>query len=164
MLMNFANTWRFSRLMEKYRSVAKAVLKGAPDYPEINGTVCFHQTKQGVLVVTEVFGLPHNNIDCNSGIFALHIHDGKSCTGNEQDPFADVKTHYNPNNCPHPFHAGDLPPVFGNDGYAWNAVLTNRFNINEIKGLTVILHLNPDDFTSQPSGNAGEKIACGVIQ
>ncbi|HAN21414.1 MAG: hypothetical protein A2Y15_09360 [Clostridiales bacterium GWF2_36_10] len=150
--------------MERYRPAAKAILKGAPDYPEINGTVNFHQTKQGVLVVAEIFGLPYKQGECNGEIFAFHIHNGKSCTGNAEDPFADAGTHFNPYNCQHPYHAGDLPPIFGNDGYAWSAVLTDRFTVEEIRGLTIILHKNVDDFSSEPSGNAGAKIACGVIQ
>ena len=97
-------------------------------------------------------------------MFGIHIHEGTSCTGNETDPFADAKGHYNPNNCAHPYHAGDLPPVFSNKGSAFNAVLTNRFHVREVLGRVVILHSMPDDFTTQPSGNSGEKIACGVIQ
>jgi Cu-Zn family superoxide dismutase len=100
---------------------------------------------------------------CKENIFAFHIHDGKSCTGNDTDPFANAKSHYNPHECSHPQHAGDLPPLFGNDGYAWSAILTNRFSIDEIIGNTIIIHSKPDDFTTQPSGNSGEKIACGVI-
>ncbi|HBR30812.1 MAG TPA: superoxide dismutase family protein [Clostridiales bacterium] len=164
MHMNIANTWRFSRLMEKYRPAAKAVIKGSPDYPEINGIVGFHKTKLGVLVVTEVFGLPFKTGECNGEIFAFHIHEGKSCTGTREDPFSDTRSHYNPHGCEHPLHSGDLPPLFGNEGYAWSSVLTNRFKIDEIIGLTIIIHRNPDDFTSQPSGNSGEKIACGVIK
>jgi Cu-Zn family superoxide dismutase len=43
-------------------------------------------------------------------------------------------------------------------------VATNRFRVKDIIGRTVIIHNMPDDFTTQPSGNAGMKIACGVIQ
>ena len=42
--------------------------------------------------------------------------------------------------------------------------LTDRFTLKEIIGRTVVIHSMPDDFTSQPSGNSGEKIACGVIK
>ena len=49
------------------------------------------------------------------------------------------------------------------NGYAFSAFLTDRFTVKEIVGRTVIMHSSPDDFTSQPSGNAGEKIACGEI-
>lgn len=41
--------------------------------------------------------------------------------------------------------------------------MTDRFTIDETIGKTVIIHAKPDDFVTQPSGNAGEKIACGVI-
>jgi len=43
-------------------------------------------------------------------------------------------------------------------------VLSDRFCVKEIIGRTVIIHSSPDDFYTQPSGNAGTKIACGVIQ
>ena len=57
-----------------------------------------------------------------------------------------------------------MPPLFSNDGYALQAFLTDRFTVRDIIGRTVILHDEVDDFTSQPAGNAGERIACGVIR
>lgn len=72
--------------------------------------------------------------------------------------------HYNPDNCQHLYHAGDMPPLFGVDGSAVLLFLTNRFSVEEIIGRTVIIHARPDDFMTQPSGNSGEKIACGVIR
>ena len=51
-----------------------------------------------------------------------------------------------------------------NHGKADMAVLTDRFRVDEIIGRTVVLHRNPDDFQTQPSGNAGIKIACGIIE
>jgi Cu-Zn family superoxide dismutase len=160
----FANTWRFLRLMERYRPAARAIVKGAPDYPEINGTVSFFQTGYGVLVITEIFGLPSSQGKCGGGFFGFHIHEGGSCTGNDKDPLADTDGHYNPEGCEHPHHAGDLPPLIGNDGYAWSSVLTDRFKVEDITGHTIVIHRNPDDFTTQPSGNSGERIACGVIK
>ena len=64
----------------------------------------------------------------------------------------------------HPFHSGDLPSLLENNGYAYMTVLTNRFKIADIIGKVVIIHDSPDDFTSQPSGNSGMKIACGIIR
>jgi len=116
------------------------------------------------VVMTEVMGLPYTPGKCNERVFAMHIHAGESCTGNREDPFADTGGHYNPDNCPHPQHAGDLPPLFGNKSYAWSATLTGRFVLNDIIGKTVIIHVDRDDFTTQPSGDSGEKIACGVIK
>lgn len=44
------------------------------------------------------------------------------------------------------------------------AFTTDRFSVEEIVGKTIIIHSNVDDFTTQPGGNSGEKIACGVIK
>lgn len=142
---------------------ALAWVKGNSDYPEISGTVKFYQTKCGVLVASEICGLPNNLNRCKNGIFAFHIHEGKSCTGNAEDPFANALTHYDNCSSEHPYHSGDMPPLFSNNGYALSVFLTDRFTIDEVIGKTVIIHSGIDDFTSQPSGNAGEKIACGVI-
>lgn len=142
---------------------AWATLRGSRAYPDLQGTVRFYEHSRGVLVVTEVIGLPASPNPCESPIFALHIHEGGVCTGSEQDPFADAGMHYNPMNCPHPYHAGDMPPLFGVNGYAYGAFVTDRFTIRDIVGRSVILHGSPDDCTTQPSGNAGEKIACGEI-
>lgn len=88
---------------------------------------------------------------------------GASCTGNLEDEFADAKAHYNPQNCPHPYHAGDLPPLIENNGYSYMRVFLNKFKIKDIIGKVIIIHDMPDDFTTQPSGNSGTKIACGKI-
>lgn len=64
----------------------------------------------------------------------------------------------------HPEHAGDLPPLIRCRGNAYLSFRTDRFSVNEIIGRTVVIHSDPDDFHTQPAGNAGKKIACGVIQ
>lgn len=130
----------------------------------INGEVNFYQLDDRVLVTAEVDGLPRKSSDCECGVFGFHIHEGESCTGTADDMFADTKGHYNPDKCPHPCHAGDMPPLFGNDGSAWMAFLTDRFDVRNIIGKTVVIHSMPDDFTTQPAGNSGKKIACGVIE
>ena len=89
---------------------------------------------------------------------------GTSCTGNSDDEFANAKAHYNPKNCPHPFHVGDLPPLIENNGYSYMSVFINKFKVKDIIGKVLIIHDMPDDFTTQPSGNSGTKIACGKIQ
>ncbi len=137
---------------------AAAKIFGSNKYAGINGSVSFRQVPMGVLVTAEVFGLPSGR-----RIFAFHIHNGEACSGNSADPFADAGTHFNPEGYAHPLHAGDLPPLFGNDGYAFMSVITDRFTVDEIIGRTIIIHGGADDFTSQPSGNSGEKLACGKI-
>lgn len=145
-------------------AAAQADLSGSCACSNLHGTVRFYPTPQGVLVLAEVFGLPTTGQQCENGVFAMHVHSGCSCTGTADDPFADALTHYNPQCCPHPAHAGDMPPLISNNGYAMQAFLTDRFTVREILGKTVIIHDRPDDFTSQPAGNAGAKIACGVIR
>ena len=136
---------------------AIARIYGGKDYPQLSGTVRFFLGIDGVIVEVEVKGLP----ETESSFFGFHIHAGGSCTG---EGFADTESHYNPREDIHPQHAGDLPPLLSNDGKAYMKVLSNRFSIEEIIGRTVIIHNAPDDFRTQPSGNAGMKIACGVIQ
>ena len=154
---------RFSRFFGR-RPNAAAYLMGSESYPDVFGTVNFYKTSHGVLVVAEVLGLPKSQNGKMSGVFAFHIHGGSSCTGTQDDPFANAQKHYDTQGNPHPYHAGDMPPLFSAHGQAFSAFLTDRFAIEEIIGKTVIIHDMPDDFTSQPSGNSGKKIACGEIK
>ena len=142
---------------------AYARLTGAPDQEDITGIVRFYSTRSGVLVNAEVYGLPSSSEPCTPYIHGFHIHEGGSCTGNNTDPFANAGLHYNPSACPHPEHTGDLPPLFSNNGFAWMLYFTDRFSIPEILGKTVIVHEKPDDFKTQPAGDSGSKLACGVI-
>lgn len=142
---------------------AVAMIKGSEFFPEINGIVRFFDTDDGVFVIAEVNNLPSDPFCCDGSIFGFHVHEGTSCNGNQSDPFARSLSHYNPSGAMHPNHAGDMPPLFGNDGYAFLAFVTNRFSIDEILGRSVIVHSMRDDFKTQPSGDAGEKIACGII-
>ena len=144
--------------MKKRNAFAR--IRGREKNPGLHGLVRFLQRPNGVLVIAEVFGLPQESA---CGIFAMHIHEGEECSGTIKDEFSNAKTHYNPNGAQHPCHAGDLPPLFSNNGYAYMQVFTNRFTTEEIVGRTLIIHDHPDDFMTQPSGNAGNKIACGVI-
>lgn len=151
---------------EEFENVdAVAIIKGSAAYPAIRGLVRFYQTDSGVYVVTSITGLPRGNSACESPILAMHIHDGGSCDGrSDANPFPNSGAHYNPDGCQHPYHAGDLSLLFSVDGIAMCSVLTNRFKVREIVGKTVIIHSGIDDFKTQPAGNSGEKIACGVIQ
>ncbi|MDE6666668.1 MAG: superoxide dismutase family protein [Ruminococcus sp.] len=141
------------------RPCSTAVICGSAEYPEIHGTVSFFKACNGSLVVAEIFNLPSAN-----GVFAIHIHNGTECTGNADDPFANAGSHLNFTGTEHPFHTGDLPALFSNDGYSWVAFYTNRFCPAQVTGYPVIIHANPDDFHTQPSGNSGKKIACGLIK
>ena len=150
--------------MLQRRPDAWANIKGSAGYPDISGTVRFYQTRTGVLTAAEVSGLPAGTEPCGEKVLGFHIHSGEECAGDAADPFAAALGHYDPDGCPHPEHAGDLPPLISNHGYAFAVFLTDRFSVRDMVGRTVIIHSAPDDFTSQPSGNAGAKIACGRIR
>lgn len=143
---------------------AIAAIKGSEKYPEIEGAVKLYGTCFGIIVSSVFSGLPYEKGRCKRNFYAYHIHEGEKCSGNEGTAFSDTLNHYNPELCEHPYHKGDMPPLSGNNGYALSVFLTDRFTMDEIIGRTVIIHSGVDDFTSQPSGNAGEKIACGVIR
>jgi len=143
---------------------AVAVLNGSEQYPNIYGIVRFYTMENGTLVYADVSGLPYADNECSQEIFGFHIHEGESCTGNAEDSFADTGTHLDMDNCRHPFHTGDFPSLFGNNGKAVSVFLTNRFSVSEVIGKTIVIHGSPDDFITQPSGNSGKKIACGIIR
>ena len=134
-----------------------AHVSGGGDCPELRGTVRFFPRCGGTLVVADITGLP----DSETGFFAFHIHEDDNCGGNG---FPNTGGHFNPEGAAHPQHAGDLPPLLSNNGRAYSQVLTVRFRVSDIIGRTVVIHRDPDDFKTQPSGNAGKKIACGVIR
>lgn len=140
---------------------ATAKITGSEKYSAVNGRADFYDAYGGTIVVLNVQRIPK---ELENGFLGFHIHQGGACTGNETDPFADAGMHYNPEDKPHPEHAGDLPPLLANKGTAWMAVYTGRFYPEDVIGKTVIIHSKPDDFRTQPSGDSGEKIACGEIK
>lgn len=150
----------FVQLLMQNRPQAIAWINGNNDNPRLSGVVKFYQTPYtGILIEAEVFGLPNISRQYSSNYYGMHIHEYGDCTL----PFENVGGHYNPAGQPHPQHAGDLPPLMGNQGYAWTSFYDKRFTIDEIIGRSVIIHEHNDDFTSQPAGNSGTKIGCGVI-
>jgi len=137
---------------------AVARIMGGEEAPQLTGCVRFYQENGYVLIVAEVSGLPMTS---ETGFFGFHIHQGRDCSG---AGFPGTEGHYNSLGQGHPEHAGDLPPLLAYKGNAYLSVKTDRFSVDEIIGRTVVVHSDPDDFHSQPAGNAGKKIACGVIQ
>lgn len=135
---------------------AFAKISGNGSNPKLHGTAYFYNTPfGGPLAEVEVFGLPKND----SSFYGMHIHENGDCT----PPFDKTGNHYNPGNTSHPLHAGDMPPLLGSDGYAYSVFYTGRFTINDIINRSIIIHDMADDFKTQPSGNSGTKIGCGVI-
>ena len=144
-----------------HNTIAYANVKGSVNYPNINGKVKFVKKSNGILVTAEIFNLPI--IDNVNQIYGFHIHEGNECTGNQEDYFKNAASHFSKVESPHPYHSGDMPPLFGNNGYAYLSFFTNRFSLDDIIGKVVIIHSHPDDFYTNPSGNSGEKITCGKI-
>lgn len=138
-------------------ATAIACIHGGDAYPGLRGTVRFVPRKNATLVVAKISGLPA----ADTGFFAFHIHEGGNCS---EAGFPNTGGHYNPDNQDHPLHAGDLPPLLSSGGFAYLAVMTDRFRVKDVIGRTVVIHSGPDDFKTQPAGNAGSKIACGVIR
>ena len=139
------------------RPYAAAQIRGGTEAPQLSGCVQFYQENGCVLIVAKISGLPKES---ETGFFGFHIHQGDTCTGTD---FSGTGSHYNPSDQAHPKHAGDLPPLLECQGNAYLSVRTDRFSVKDIIGRTVVIHSDPDDFHSQPAGNAGKKIACGVI-
>lgn len=139
-----------------HRPDAVALIRGGSDFPDLWGEVRFYQKTKGVWVVAHIYGLPKN-----AGFLGFHIHRGSLCAGAD---FAEADGHFDPEGVKHPDHAGDLPPLLSYGGEAYQAVLTGRFRVADVLGHTVVIHQNPDDFHSQPAGNAGRRIACGEIK
>ena len=136
---------------------AIAFINGKNTTVAIRGTVKFYQKANCVLVVADINGLPQTD----TNFFGFHIHEGDNCGGID---FSGSKGHYNPAGTPHPKHAGDQSPLMLCGNRAQLSFMTDRFKVSEIIGRTVVIHDMPDDFTSQPSGNSGQKIACGIIK
>jgi Cu-Zn family superoxide dismutase len=102
----------------------------------------------------------------------FHIHEAGDCSSGDG---MSTKGHFNPHGKPHGHpssaerHAGDLPAlVAGKNGRAkveaTMDIITIRPGPASIVGRGLIIHADPDDYKTQPTGNAGGRIACGVIR
>lgn len=133
---------------------AKAAIYGRGNYLDIFGEVEFFQFENHVIVAATIHNLPTTK----TNIFGFHIHENGDCSGD----FSSAGGHFS--GTEHPNHKGDMPVLFGNNGNAFLVFCTNRFTVDEVIGKSVIIHDSPDDFTTQPAGNSGERIACGIIE
>ena len=151
----------FMDILRSKNPDAVAWIKGNEENPQMSGAVRFFSTPYGgILVEAQLFGLPNIKTQHSSDFYAMHIHEFGDCSGS----YSKTGNHFNPAGTLHPMHAGDLIPLLGNQGYAWTAFYDKRFTIDSIIGKSVIIHSKRDDFTTQPSGDSGEKIGCGVIR
>jgi Cu-Zn family superoxide dismutase len=147
---------------------AISYIKGGALYPKIKGYVLFQDVPGGTAVYVNITGLPEyqpaKGEQAPIGPHGFHIHELGNCNeGFSEEPFKDTGGHWNPTNQPHGNHAGDFPVLFSNNGKSIMSFFTNKFKVQDIIGKSIIIHENPDDYRSQPSGNSGKKIACGII-
>jgi superoxide dismutase, Cu-Zn family len=145
--------------------MAVADLQPAPGNP-VSGRVTFSQNGNRVTVVADIRGLPPNTTH------GFHIHEKGDCTPPD---FASAGGHFNPGGHPHAApgtstrHAGDLGNLeAGANGRAYRRIIVDNITLgsgaNSVMGRGVIVHERRDDLTSQPSGDAGGRIACGTIR
>jgi len=144
---------------------AKAVLKDAKG--EDMGSVSLTQISAGVLLQLSLKGVP-------AGEHAFHIHAVGKC---EPPGFESAGGHFNPGSAHHglmsgPGHAGDMPNLHAPASGALDLeVLNNAITLDKDKpnsvlhpgGTAIIIHAGKDDYMSDPAGNAGGRIICGVI-
>jgi Cu-Zn family superoxide dismutase len=132
----------------------------------VSGRLLIDAIDGGVRIHGELGGLGRN------GVHAIHVHERGDCSA------ADASTaggHFNPDGVAHgragtpPHHLGDMDNLHANaQGVAkvdlhLHGVTLGSGAANDILGRAIIVHANPDDYTSQPTGNAGARVACGVI-
>lgn len=131
----------------------------------VRGTAEFVQIGDKVRVTANVSGLKPN------GEFGFHIHEAGDCSSGDG---MSTKGHFNPYGKPHSMagmperHAGDLTSLKSDSsGTATLKVELDIITVTagpaSIVGRGLIVHAQPDDFTTQPTGNAGARSACAVI-
>jgi Cu-Zn family superoxide dismutase len=144
---------------------AKAQLKDAKGADV--GTATLTQTPSGVLIRLSVKGLP-------AGEHAFHIHAVGKC----EPPFTSAEGHFNPGGKKHGLmspagpHAGDMPNLTLGAGDSTVEVLNTGVTLEKgpansllgPSGTAVIIHASKDDYKTDPTGEAGGRIACGVVQ
>lgn len=146
------------RRMDKYL-IAK--VSGNISNNKIDGIIKFFKKNKGTIVIAEIYGLPNKN---RNNFFAFHIHNGGECVEDKEGSYISALSHFDLEENKHPNHSGDLPMLYSNDGYAYMVFYTNRFSIDDIIGKTIIIHELEDDLKTDPAGNSGERIACGIIK
>ena len=164
----YDNSFNNNDMYNNSEYVIGAYVNGGPLAPGINGVVLFEMVMGGTQVSATFYGLPEYQPEENEsdpiGPLGFHLHEYGDCNIEDPDsPFEAAGDHWNPTNEPHGNHAGDFPVIFSNGGYSNISFFTNKFYPEDVVGKSVIIHQNPDDYRTQPAGNAGKRLACGVI-
>ncbi|MEP6634388.1 MAG: superoxide dismutase family protein [Luteimonas sp.] len=132
----------------------------------VSGTLTAVPMGDGVHLTGQLGGLGANTTH------AIHIHERGDCSAADA---SSAGGHFNPANSPHgrvgqgAHHGGDMDNIVANaDGVAnvdahASGVTLGGGAANDVAGKAVVVHAAPDDYSSQPAGNAGARVACGVI-
>lgn len=127
---------------------------------KVSGTVTFTKSGDDVKVVAEVNGL-------SPGQHGFHIHEFGDCSAPDA---ASAGSHYNPTKDPHAGHdaekrhMGDLGNIEADaSGKARLELTDKKIELDAVIGKAVIVHEKADDLKTQPTGDAGGRLACGVI-
>jgi Cu-Zn family superoxide dismutase len=146
---------------------ATATLQGAPEDTDFKGMVTFTPEGNGVRVMVHLEGVDQ------AGAHGFHVHETGECTHGEGDKhFTSAGGHFNPTGAEHacpptePRHAGDLGNVEVTDGNGHVEISTTLLSLsgaNSVVGKAIILHAKADDCKTQPTGDAGDRLACGVV-
>jgi len=128
------------------------------------GSVRFTQEGSGVLVIADVHNLEPGSVH------GFHLHEKGDCSAPDA---MSAGGHFNPDGRPHgpqtgPHHAGDMPALKADgNGVAKTAFILRGVTVSagpdSVLGKALILHKDPDDYTTQPTGNSGARIACGIV-
>lgn len=130
---------------------------------QVEGSVRFVKVDNGVRVTADVVGL-------KPGPHGFHIHEKGDCSAHDA---SSAGGHFNPSHEKHGAptdqhrHAGDLGNIEadanGHAHYDWTDTVIELDGPNSIVGKSVVIHEKVDDFKTQPTGDAGGRIGCGVI-
>lgn len=151
------------KLSEVSRSKTEAIAEmHSAKFPAISGIVTLEESEDGLIVSTDLKGLKPG------ARLGFHIHQEGICEGPDYKTAGD---HYNPSGSRHGHpsstekHSGDMGNLTTNEnGESKNTILISGTKLSEVMGKAILIHSDPDDFKTQPSGNSGARIACGLIR
>jgi Cu-Zn family superoxide dismutase len=141
-------------------------LQGAPEDTDFAGTLSITPEGTGVHIVADVAGVDKD------GKHGIHVHENGMCEhhpAGDAKPFSTAGGHFNPGNAEHacpptdPRHAGDLGNIEVTGGKGHLELSVANLTMDQLSGKAIILHAGEDDCKTQPTGNSGDRLACGVV-
>ena len=142
-------------------------MQGAPEDTDFAGTLTISPEGTGVRIIADVAGVDKD------GKHGIHVHENGMCehhpTGESAKPFSTAGGHFNPAGVEHacpptdPRHAGDLGNIEVSGGKGHLEISLANVTMDQLNGKAIILHAGEDDCKTQPTGNSGDRLACGVV-